>query len=195
LTSPEAVCAQAVAQAQEFLRECQRTAWKTGACQVFQARMNRCPDPRLAYVDPGAGYACGESPDPKLVAEAYARRCEQLARPGPDGRNPCRPQTPTGDPLVIKGVKDLCNDPLAYHTGDGCVAPLVVPSPASLLGGSVQEVIVIATTRFGGPIFVLPKPAPVPRGPQPMPGPQPAPSPNPKGAAPALLQPPPAAGR
>lgn len=171
-TSPESVCVQALAQAQEFLRECQRTGWKTGACQTFQAREKGCPDPRLAYVDPGAGYACGDGPDPKLVAEAYARRCEQLVRFGPDGSNPCRPKAPELDVRAIKGVKDLCNDPKAYHTGEGCVVELVAPSPAGFQrGGTVQEVITIATSRLGGPIFVLPKPAPAPRGPQPMPGP------------------------
>ncbi len=194
-TDPESVCLQALVQAQAFLRECQRTGWKTGACQVFQARVNRCPDPRLAYVDPGAGYACGESLDPKLVAEAYAKKCEQLTRPGPDGRNPCRPQAPEGDARAIKGAKDLCNDPKAYHTGEGCVAELLVPSPAGFQrGGSVQEVIAIATTRLGGPVFVLPKPAPAPGGPQPMPGPKP--STGPRGATTGpLLQPPPGGTR
>lgn len=201
-TSPEADCAQALAQAQEFLRECQRTGWKTGACQVFAARAKGCPDPRLAYVDPGAGYACGESADPKLVAEAYAKRCEQLVRPGPDGSNPCRPKTPEFDVRAIKGLKDLCNDPKAYHTGEGCVVELVVPGPARLgLGPTVEEVIAIATNKFGGPIFVLPKPPPVPRGPQPMPGPGTGPQPKPQastgleskpGTGRSLLTPPPA---
>lgn len=172
-TSPEADCVQAVARMQQFLRECQRTGWKTAACQVFRARQKNCPDPRLAYVDPGSGYACGEAPDPKLVAEAYARRCEALVRPGPDGRNPCRPQTPPLDARRLQGVKDLCNDPKALTTGEGCVVELVAPSPAGFQrGGTVQEVIAIATTRLGGPIFVLPKPAPAPRGPQPQPGPR-----------------------
>jgi hypothetical protein len=201
-TSPEADCAQAVAQAQEFLRECHRTGWKTGACQVFAARAKGCPDPRLAYVDPGAGYACGESADPKLVAEAYAKRCEQLVRPRTDGSNPCRPKTPEFDVRAIKGVKDLCNDPKAYHTGEGCVVELVVPGPARLgLGSTVEEVITIATNKFGGPIFVLPKPPPVPRGPQPMPGPGTGPQPKPQastgleskpGTGRSLLTPPPA---
>lgn len=199
-TSPEADCAQAVARMQEFLRECQRTGWKTGACQVFAARAKGCPDPRLAYVDPGAGYACGEAADPKLVAEAYARRCEALVRPGPDGRNPCRPQAAQLDARQLQGVKDLCNDPKAYHTGEGCVVELTAPSPAGFQrGGTVQEVIAIATSRFGGPIFVLPKPAPIPRGPQPMPGPGTGPQPKPgastgleprPGAAQPLLTPP-----
>jgi hypothetical protein len=194
-TDPDSLCAQAVAQAQAFLRECQRTGWKTGACQAFQARVKRCPDPRLAYVDPGAGYACGESADPKLVAEAYAKKCEQLARPGPDGRNPCQPQAPEGDARAIKGAKDLCNDPNAYHTGEGCVAELVVPNPAGFQrGGSVQEVLTIATTRLGGPVFVLPKPAPAPSGPQPMPGPQPSTGPRGTASGP-LLQPPPGGAR
>jgi hypothetical protein len=172
-TFPEADCVQAVARAQEFLRECQRTGWKTGACQVFRARQKNCPDPRLAYVDPGSGYACGEAPDPKLVAEAYAMRCEALVRLGPDGRNPCRPQAAQLDARQLQGVKDLCNDPKAYTTGEGCVVELVVPSPTSFQrGGTVQEVIAIANTRLGGPIFVLPKPAPAPRGPQPQPGPR-----------------------
>lgn len=193
-TSPEADCAQALAQAQEFLRECQRTGWKTGACQVFAARAKGCPDPRLAYVDPGAGYACGESADPKLVAEAYAKRCEQLVRPGPDGSNPCRPKTPEFDVRAIKGVKDLCNDPKAYHTGEGCVVELVVPGPARLgLGSTVEEVIAIATNKFGGPIFVLPKPPPTPRGPQPMPGPGTGPQPKPQGST--GLEPKPGTGR
>lgn len=95
----------------------------------------------------------------------------------------------------------MCNDPKAYHTGDGCVVELAVPSPAGFQrGGTLQEVIAIATSRFGGPIFVLPKPAPIPRGPQPMPGPATGPQPKPgasigleprPGAAQPLLTPPP----
>ena len=177
----------AMQQASAFLRECQRTGWKTGPCQVLQARLKGCADPRLVYVDPSAGYSCGEAADPKLVAEAYARRCEQLVRSGPGGPNPCRPQGAQVDGRAISGVKDLCNDPKAYNTGEGCVVDLIAPNPSGFQrGGSVQEVIAVATGRLGGPIFVLPKPPPSPRGPQPRHGPAPGPQTGPGGSSPML---------
>jgi hypothetical protein len=178
----------AMQQASAFLRECQRTGWKTGACQVLQARLKGCADPRLVYVDPSAGYSCGEAADPKLVAEAYARRCEQLVRSGPGGPNPCRPQGAQVDGRAISGVKDLCNDPKAYNTGEGCVVDLIAPNPSGFQrGGSVQEGIAVATGRLGGPLFVLPKPPPSPRGPQPRPGP--GPQTGPGGSSPLLQGP------
>jgi hypothetical protein len=168
------LCEQTLAGAREFLRECNRNGWKTYECQKLKSQMNGCPDPALILVDPGQGYSCGEKPDAEAVREAAVKRCEQRVKYGPGGANPCEPMAPSDTGLFLRGPKaDICNDPYAY----------VDPGQAACFGTfeiervgqpDFETILAMALERFGGPIFVLPKPPlPFPGGPDPRPGPRP----------------------
>lgn len=169
-------CAQVVASAREILRECARTKYQ-GPCAELGTRLSGCANPLYAYVDPSQGLACEEEVDPKAVVTAWQEKCERLTTPGPDGGSPCAPPAPPEGGVLEGGAMDPCNDPRAMvdPASDACFAPLQVVSPNGVGGTSVEEVILIALQRLGGPIFVLPPtgPSPLPPGPDPMPGPRP----------------------
>lgn len=169
-------CAQALATAREILRECARTNYQ-GPCVEFGAKLRGCPNPLYAYVDPSQGLVCEEEVDPNAVVTAWRERCEQRTTPGPEGGSPCTPPEPPEGGVVAGGATAPCSDPRAMidPASDACFVPLQVMSPDGVGGTSVEEVILVALQRLGGPIFVLP-----PSGPSPFPpGPDPAPSPGP----------------
>lgn len=169
-TAEGGACAAVTQAARELLRECNRTAWKAAPCQELAAKMNGCPSPTLILVDPDAGYACGASADPKAVADAWRKKCEQVVKTVP-GATPCGPVAPMGgDPRLYGGGQgpNVCADPRALVEGDTCFGPLTLPKP---LQPGVDEVIVMGS-RLGGPIVVLP-PRPKPAGPRPEPRPGP----------------------
>jgi hypothetical protein len=172
-TSPDGVCQAVLDNAREFLRECKRVQWKSAACEEFRAKHLGCPDPLIAYVDPEQGLVCPAPADPAAVIEAWTAKCEQNTTPGPDGGSSCRKPEPVAAGIFQPQESgDLCNDPQALVTGDSCIVPLEVDDFGQ---PDVGEVIAMALDRFGGPIFVLPKPNPPPHpggGPQPWPGPR-----------------------
>jgi len=167
-------CETVMETARELLRECNRNGWKSTPCQQLQAKMNGCADPTLILVDPEAGYTCGAAVDPKAVAEAWRKRCEQLTRPGPDGGTPCSPPSVEGKGFVIRNRQgDVCTDPQAYvdPASGVCIRTLAVDTFGQ---PNVQSIIDIALGRLGGPTFVLPSQTPPPPhpGPEPQPGPR-----------------------
>lgn len=170
---PLSVCEETLQAAREILFECNRTGWRTAQCQILAAKMNNCPDPRYIYVIPEGGYTCGEKVDPEAVKDAWIAHCERLARYDPEGRNPCRPGTVDNMGRFVDGRSGgICSDPFAYVEGGFCYVPMEVRTPFKR--ASLQEIVVWALDRFGGPIVVLPLPPRPPR----VPGPGPGPSPN-----------------
>jgi hypothetical protein len=176
-TGPFSLCEATLQAAREILFECNRTDWKSAQCQSLAAKMNRCPDPKYIYVDPEVGYTCGAKIDPEAVKTAWKDRCEQRVKYGPGGDNPCEPPKLSDDGRSAEGNSDdICRDPRAYvdPSAGECIAVLQVKSPAG--GQTVDELLVWARDKFGGPIFVLPR-VPKPKEPNP-PGPQPRPGPR-----------------
>jgi hypothetical protein len=173
-TAPDSVCTEALAAARETLRECNRNGWKSAACQRLAARMNHCPDPTQIYVDPDAGYSCGAALDAEGVKDAWVKKCESTVKPGPGGDNPCKPPKVYGNGRYVQGNSDnVCNDPRAMVDPDSgvCIGTLEVKKPFGQPG--IQELIVLALDKIGGPIVVLPQgPKPPHPGPEPRPGPR-----------------------
>lgn len=168
-------CEMALQSARETLYECNRNGWKTQTCQSLQAKMNHCPDPALIYVDPDAGYSCGQAMDAEAVKDAWVQRCQEIVKYGPGGDNPCQPPKVAGNGRFVDGSgKDICLNPKAMVNPDSgvCVATLEV----SKFGQTdINQVIVLALDKIGGPIVVLPH---TPRPPSPRPGPEPRPGPR-----------------
>jgi hypothetical protein len=175
-TAPDSVCTEVLAAARETLRECNRNGWKSAACQRLAARMNGCPDPTQIYVDPDAGYSCGAAIDAEGVKDAWVEKCESTVKPGPGVDNPCEPPKVYGNGRYVQGDSlDICNDPRAMVDPDSgvCIGTLEVKTPFGQPG--VQELIVLALDKIGGPIVVLPlgpKPPHPGNNPEPRPGPR-----------------------
>jgi hypothetical protein len=174
-TGPFSLCEATLQAAREILFECNRTSWKTAQCQSLAAKMNKCPDPKYIYVDPEAGYTCGAKIDPEDVKNAWKDRCEQRVKYGPGGDNPCEPRKIDEDGRTAEGDStDICSDPRAYvdPSGGECITVLQVRNPAG--ERTLDELLVWARSKFGGPIVVLPRvpqpKGPVPGGPRPGPG-------------------------
>jgi hypothetical protein len=166
----DSVCQKALQQAREFLYECNRNGWKTTQCQQLNAKMNGCPDPTLILVDPEQGYTCGDTPDPMAVVIAAREKCQQLKR-GVDGTDPCGIPSFDGMTLTAQSL-DICSDPVAYVDPENgaCITTLTLPD----MGTDVQEIIVFALNKFGGPVIVLPtNPKPIGWSPRPEPRPGP----------------------
>jgi len=170
-TGEGSACELALQAAREFLYECNRNGWKSTDCQQLNARMNGCPDPTLILVDPDQGYTCGETPDPLAVVIAARDKCQQLKR-GVDGTDPCGVPSFDGYVLTPEGF-DMCSNPVAYIDPDSgaCVGTLTLPK----MGPDIQEIIVFALNKIGGPIFVLPLDPKPPGGWSPRPEPRPGP--------------------
>jgi hypothetical protein len=174
-TAPDSACTEVLAAARESLRECNRNGWTSAACQRLAARMHGCPDPTLIYVDPDAGYSCGAPLDAEAVKDAWVRKCESVVKTGPGADSPCKPPKMYGNGRYVQGNSgDVCNDPRAMVDPDSgvCIGTLEVKKPFGQPG--IQELIVLALDKIGGPIVVLPlgqKP-PNPRNPEPRPGPR-----------------------
>ncbi len=169
-------CETALQGARETLRECNRNGWKSATCQQINAQMNGCADPTLAYIDPDAGYVCGEKVDPQRVVDAAKARCRELTRPGPDGRDPCEhlnlDEAGWGQG---RGGYDVCNDPRAYVDPDGAGCMVEVEIGKTFGEIDIHQVIIIAMDRLGGPLVIIPNnnpPPPGPVGPDPRPGPR-----------------------
>jgi len=163
-------CAQALQAARETVSECQRTAWRSFPCQELWAKMHHCPNPELIYVDPDAGYTCGQAIDPEAVKNAYVERCRQLARPAPGGPDPC--EAPSVDALgryIHTGRNNPCTDPQAMTNPDApdCYGTLTIQS----FSPDINAIITFALNKIGGPIIVLPDRNPNP-SPKPGPGPK-----------------------
>lgn len=173
-TAEGGLCAQVLHAAREFVRECNRTGWRTTACQQLNARMNGCPNPTQILVDPDQGYSCGQAADPKAVAEAWSRKCAQVTSPGPDGRTPCAPFSPLGGDgrIYAGGAQNLCADTRAFIDGgsDMCYTTLEARNP---LAQSIEQLIAVISKQVGGPIIVLPPPRPRGAAPEPRPRPRP----------------------
>lgn len=172
--SEDSMCSTVLNSAREALRECNRTGWKATQCQQLNARMHGCPDPTLIYVDPESGYACGAKVDPQLVIDAWVEGCKAVTLPGPDS-DPCGPpKVNERGQIAWSSQKDICNNEIAY-VGDpeqaGCIGTLKVNN---LVEQNVNELILYALNKLGGPIVVLPirDPPPPGVGPEPMPGPK-----------------------
>lgn len=174
-TAPNSICTQVLAAARETLRECNRNGWKSAECQRLAAKMGGCPDPTQIYIDPDAGYSCGAAIDAEAVKNAWVEKCESSVKYGPDDANPCKPPNMYGNGRYVQGnSSDLCNDPRAIVDPESgiCIGTLEVKKPFGQVG--IQELIVLALDKIGGPIVVLPlgpKP-PRPGGPQPRLGPR-----------------------
>lgn len=174
-TAPDSICTQVLAAARDILRECNRNGWKSAQCQKLAAKMNGCPDPTQIFVDPDAGYSCGAAIDSEAVKTAWVEKCESNVKYGPGGANPCEPPTVYGNGRYVQGSSvDICSDPRAMVDPESgvCIGTLVVKKPFGQPG--LQELIILALDKIGGPIVVLPlgpKP-PRPSGPQPRPGPR-----------------------
>jgi len=166
----ESRCEAALAAAREFLRECNRNGWKSSQCQQFQAKMNKCPDPTLILVDPDQGYTCGGKPDAatvEAIKDAWVARCEENKKFGPD-TNPCERPTLDRSGRRIKGkIGDVCNDPHALITPDADVCAVTFHVSKTWGETDIQDILILALNKLGGPIFVLP------RNPEPPPGPAP----------------------
>jgi hypothetical protein len=169
-------CEEALNEARELLRECNRTAWQDFRCQQLQAKLGDCPDPAYILVDPEQGYTCGVKPDAetlKALQEAWVARCEELKRFDPSGPNPCEPPKFDESELIAHGkTGDVCNDPHAYVDPDNndCFATFEVKPFGEI---NPQQLAVWGLNNLGGPIIVLTSTTPEP----PQPGPQPRPSP------------------
>jgi len=135
--------------------------------------MHGCPDPSLILVEPDAGYSCGDAIDAEAVKDAWVKKCESTVKYGPDRDNPCKPPTVYGNGRYVQGNSgDICSDPRAMVDPESGVyiGTLEVKKPFGQPG--LQELIVLALDKIGGPIVVLPlapKP-PRPGGPQPRTG-------------------------
>lgn len=157
-TSGQSTCALVVDQAVQLLMECSRVGWKSPSCDVLSSRLQGCPDPRLAYVDPELGaLACRQPVDPELVRQAWELECQKLThgdvcglQKTPDGSTPAYPYESTAD---------LCRSPLARQEGEGCFAEL--PTPELNVPG-VSDIVLFAWPKFGGPPIVLGGPKPLP---------------------------------
>jgi vacuolar-type H+-ATPase subunit H len=178
-TAPDSICAQTLQAAREILFECNRNGWKTAQCQSLAAKMNHCPDPKYIYLDPEAGYACGEKIDPQAVKDAWSARCEELVKYGPGGTDPCQAPVVNDDGRYVEGSSnDICRDTRAYVDADSgaCITTLEAKSPSGTGQPSMQELIVWALDKIGGPIVVLPR---IPKTkPEPKPGTGPRPGPR-----------------
>ena len=121
-TGEESVCQQVAQTARELLRECTRVGW-TGVCGRLGAKLQHCPDPQYAHVDPEVGVACETPPDPKQVIDAWSKRCAQLT----DGGTACGGmQAPEGSsPRYTGGPGGICQDPRAMLDPESstCIAP------------------------------------------------------------------------
>jgi hypothetical protein len=170
--SPDASgCEEAVQAVRNVLRECHRNGWKSQRCQNLAAKMNHCPDPMKSYVDPDAGYRCGATFDAAAVRDAWVRRCQSIVRYGPDAQNPCVPPTVDDAGRYVKGdSRDICSDPRALidPASGACVAPLTLDP----VGPDIDDIIVVALDKIGGPNVVIPR--------NPNPSPRPGPDPGPK---------------
>lgn len=169
------VCESVLQSARETLHECNRNGWKSHTCQSLAAKMNHCPDPALIFVDPDAGYSCGAAIDAEAVKDAWVEQCQELVKYGPGGDNPCKPPSMYGNGRYVQGNSgDICSDPRAMVNPESgvCIRTLEAKNPFGQPG--IQELIVLALDKIGGPIVVLPlgpKP-PRPGGPEPRPGPR-----------------------
>jgi len=171
----QSACDAALEGARELLRECNRNGWKSADCRDLAAKMNHCPDPELAYISPDEGYACGEKLDPAAVAALVTARCREITRPGPDGKDPCVPLKLEDGGYRQQGGHDVCSDPHAYvdPDGAGCMLEVVVGEEFGKI--DINEIIIIAMDRLGGPLVVLPNRNPT--GPKPGGDPRPGPTP------------------
>jgi hypothetical protein len=169
-------CEQALQAARDVIGECERTGWRSTRCQRLQAKMNHCPDPTIMYVDPDAGYACGAKIDPEAVKQAWVQHCRRLQRPSPDGPDPCEP--PSVDALGRyvggKPLDDMCHSLIALIDPEGpaCYGTVEIQAFGQ---PDLQEILLVALNKIGGPVVVLPNRNPPPPGP---PGPRPGPVPN-----------------
>lgn len=172
----ESTCGMVLQSARETLYECNRNGWKTHSCQSLAAKMKHCPDPALIYVDPDAGYSCGAAMDAEAVKDAWVERCEEIVKYGPGSDNPCKPPKVFGNGRYVDGnSNDICSDPRAMvePASGACIGTLEVKTPFGQT--TIEELIVLALDKIGGPIVVLPlgpKPPPHPNGPEPRPGPR-----------------------
>ena len=137
--------------------------------------MSGCPDPALILVDPGQGYVCGAKVDPEVVKNAWVAKCEQRVKFGPDTANPCLPPTFDSSTRFGQGkMGDICGNPYARTdpASDECSTVTIGKQFGEI---DIQEIIIVALNKLGGPIVVIPKdPNPSPRpGPDPRPGPRP----------------------
>jgi hypothetical protein len=172
----ESPCEEALQGARELLGECQRTGWKPVQCQSLLAKINGCPDPTLIYVDPDAGYTCGAKIDPEAVKNAWVAKCRELKRPVPGGPDPCAPPEVDGKGRYVHGDPgNLCGDPRAMVNPDSpdCMIAVKVGS----FGPDINQILIWAMNKLGGPIVVLPATNPPPEPGTPRPEPRPGPTP------------------
>ncbi len=148
----------------ETLAECQRVNWKSSGCQTLLSRMKGCADPRYAYLDPNVGPTCAVAINPDDVAMAFKLKCQQVAKPGPGGQDPCDIRKPPAPGGAFTGGHGggMCSDPVALidPNSDACVIPLSVGGPRGFHEKTVTEVIVWIFDKYGGPIIVLPSVGP-----------------------------------
>jgi hypothetical protein len=167
-------CDIALQKARQLLYECNRTGWKTQECQSLNAKMHGCPNPARIFVDPERGYQCGASvPDAKALKDAWVKRCQSRVKYGP-GDNPCQPPELYGGGRYIRGdSRDICSDPRAIVDPESGICSMTLKIP-SFGKKDIQQIIVVALDKIGGPIVVLPDNTPAP-SPRPSPGPEPHP--------------------
>jgi len=176
-------CEQALQEAREFLRECNRNGWKSNECQTLFAKMNRCPEPSYIYVDPDSGYACGIKADMGTLLEAWRQQCESLRRPNPDGPNPCDPPRVEENGRVLRNRPDspgdICHSLVAHIDPDSeeCAGVVKVQRFGE---PKITDLLVFGLNKLGGPTFVIPvgpktggDDSPTPGGPKPRPDPKP----------------------
>ena len=171
----DSTCEQALDAGRELLRECHRTQWKDFRCQQLQARIGHCPDPALILVDPEQGYVCGAKIDPEAVKNAWVAQCKQRIKVVPDTADPCLPPTFDKSERFGQGnMGDICSNPYAQidPENEKCSVVEIGKEFGKI---DIQEVIVIALNKLGGPIVIIPKnPKPSPHpGSDPRPGPRP----------------------
>jgi hypothetical protein len=121
-------------------------------------------------VDPDAGYACGATFDAEAVKDAWVKRCQTRVRYGPGDNNPCVPPDVQNGGRYVKGDSTaICSNPRAYvdPASGACIAPIELAP----IGPDLNEIIVVALDKIGGPIVVLPR--------DPSPSPKPGPDPEP----------------
>jgi len=167
-------CEEALQDARELLAECNRTKWKDTRCQQLQAKVHGCPDPTLILVDPDAGYTCAAQVDPEAAKKAWVLNCQQRVKYGPE-TNPCEPPKIDKNGHYAQGdPSDVCNDPHAFidPSGTMCWGEINLQQYGQ---PNIQQILVIALNRLGGPIVVIPvtNPPPPPTGgprPDPLPG-------------------------
>jgi hypothetical protein len=171
-------CEMALRGAREFLRECNRSGWKSNECQTLLAKMKGCPEPAYIYVDPDSGYACGVKADMETLLEAWRQQCEKLKRPNPGGPNPCDPPRVEGNGRMLvereNGGTDICKSLVAHIDPESpeCAGTVTVQRFGE---PNISELLVFGLNKLGGPTFVIPVgPGDTP----PFPGPKPDPKPN-----------------